>query len=329
MAALEVGAFRIRMSSRRVLNRLLDYAGIDPALAKDVFRVLDKLEKIGPQKVRLELTSGYRDESGDPIRGLGLPEAAVDAIERFLAVRGASRVAVLGELRELFDEVSGAQEDIDSLERVSNHLYALGYGDDVVQVDLSIARGLAYYTGTVYETVLLDAPQYGSVCGGGRYDDLVMRYLGERVPAVGASIGVTRLMAALTELGRLPEAPAAARVLVATMDEGLQDEYLEMAFALRRAGVATELYLGGPVRLGKQIKHADQLGIPIVLIYGSNERERGVVTLKDMAPGKLLSATLDDRDAWRAERPGQREVPRDEVVEQVRALLAEMGAAPA
>jgi histidyl-tRNA synthetase len=325
LIALEVGDFRVRFSSRMVLNRLLDYAGIPHDMATDVFRVLDKLDKAGPEKVRLELTTGYTDASGDPIRGVGLASAQVDAIDRFLGIRGIARGEVLSELGRLFADVPGAAEDIASLDLISRHLYALGYGDEVVAVDLSIARGLAYYTGPVFETVLVDAPQYGSVFSGGRYDGLVARYLGEQVPAVGASLGIDRLLAALVDLGRVPLRRSTAKVLVATMDEALMSEYLDLAFTLRRAGVATELYLGGPARLGKQVKYADRLGIPIVLIYGGNEHERQVVTVKDMAPGRSLARTIDDRATWREERPGQREVPRGELVAGVRQLLAEMG----
>ncbi len=130
---------------------------------------------------------------------------------------------MLAQVRELFAEVENAREQIDVVERISNHLYALGYDDDRVSLDLSIARGLAYYTGPVFEAILLDAPQFGSVFGGGRYDNLVMRFLGEPIPAVGASIGVDRLLAALTHLGKVSTKKATARVLVTNMDPALRD----------------------------------------------------------------------------------------------------------
>ena len=200
--ALEVGPFRVRYSSRGILNSLLVYAGIPAEQSADVFRVLDKLDKIGPKKVRLELTTGYVDSSGDPIAGVGLAGEQVDKIERFLAVPPDDRRETVARLRELFAGVEGAERRSRSSRRSPSHLYALGYGDDQVSLDLSIARGLAYYTGPVFEAILLDAPQFGSVFGGGRYDGLVMRFLGEKVPAVGASIGVDRLLAALLHLGR-------------------------------------------------------------------------------------------------------------------------------
>jgi histidyl-tRNA synthetase len=210
------------------------------------------------------------------------------------------------------------------VERISSHLYALGYGDDRVSLDLPIARGLAYYTGPVFEAVVLDAPQFGSVFGGGRYDDLVMRFLGERIPAVGASLGVDRLLAALAYLNKLDKRKATARVLVVNMDAALTDDYLAMTWELRRAGIPTELYLGNAKGPGKQLKYADQYDIPLVLLYGSNEKQQGVVTIKDMTVGREKAKAVEDRKEWLAARPGQTVAPRGELVAAVRKLLAEV-----
>lgn len=324
--ALEVGPYRVRFSSRALLNLLLAYAEISPELGAHVFRVLDKLDKVGREKVRKELTTGYVDDSGDPIRGVGLRHEQVDAIERFLAVRADSRSQVVGEVRELFAGVESATAEIDVVDRISKHLYALGYGDDKVALDLSIARGLAYYTGPVFEAILLDAPQFGSVFGGGRYDGLVMRFLGESIPATGASIGVDRLLAALIHLKRVGTRKATARVLVTAMDAALEGEYLAMTYELRRAGIPCELYLGA-ARVGKQLKYADAWGIPICVLVGSNEAAEGKVTLKDMEVGRAKAEQLAGRAEWLTERPGQREVPRAELVPAVRQMLAEIDAA--
>jgi histidyl-tRNA synthetase len=324
--ALEVGDYRVRYSSRGVLNALLGFAGIPPERGPDVFRVLDKLEKIGFGKVRRELTTGYVDESGDTIPGLGLADGQVDRIHRFLEVRGDGRQAVLDELSDLFAGVEGAAAEIEAVARIHRHLAAFGYGDDKVAVDLSIARGLAYYTGPVFEAALVDAPHYGSIFSGGRYDGLVMRFLGEAVPAVGASIGVDRLLAALVELGRVESRRSTAQVLVTVMDAALTEDYLALAFELRRAGVPTELYLGKPGGIGRQLKHADRSGVPIALLYGSNEKEQGLVTLKDLDLGRRKSEQIEDRSAWIEERPGQVEVPRGELVEQVRRMLERQAA---
>jgi histidyl-tRNA synthetase len=321
LTALNVGGYRVRFSSRSILNLLLAFAGIPAERSVDVFRVLDKLDKVGMQKVRLELTVGYVDSSGDPIRGLGLESAQVDKIERFLAISPEDRRQVLAELRETFGSLEGAEVELAKVERISEHLYSLGYGDDRVSLDVSIARGLAYYTGPVFEAVLLDAPQFGSIFGGGRYDDLVMRFLGERIPAVGASIGVDRLLAALIHLGRIGRQKSTSKVLVARMDPALEGECLAMVYELRREGIPAELYLGTAKGPGKQLKYADHWGIPIAVLYGSTEKERGIVTLKDMDVGRRKAETLARREEWLEERPGQREVPRGELVATVREML--------
>lgn len=325
LSALQVGRYLVKFSSRAILNLLLDYAGIANETGVDVFRVLDKLDKIGPEKVRLELTTGYTDESGDKIPGVGLTSAHVDRIESFLRVKSDVRRDVVSQLRDLFSGLPHAAVQIDVVARISDHLYALGYGDDRVSLDLSIARGLAYYTGPVFEAILLDAPQFGSVFGGGRYDDLVMRFSGQRMPATGASIGVDRLLAALTHLGKLGNRKSTAQVLVANMDAALIGEYRDMTWQLRRAGIAAELYLGSARGLGKQIGYADQCDIPITLIYGANEKAAGIVTLKDMAVGRAKASKVADREEWLAARPGQVEVPRADLVERVRGLLAQIG----
>lgn len=324
LTALKVGGYLVRFSSRAILNLLLSYAGISSEQATDVFRVLDKLDKVGMQKVRLELMQGYKDESGDTIRGVGLTGDQVDRIERFLAVKADNRRDVIAQTRALFTTVEGSREQIDAVERISNHLYALGYGDERVSLDLSIARGLAYYTGPVFEAILLEAPQFGSIFGGGRYDNLVMRFLGERIPAVGASIGVDRLLAALTHLGKIGTHKATARVLVTNMDPALAEDYLAMTWELRRAGIPTELYIGSGKGPGKQLKYADQYEIPIALLYGSNEKQQGIVTLKDMTVGREKAKAVGDRKEWLAARPGQTTVARANLVEGVRNMLAEI-----
>ena len=325
LSALDVGPYRVRFSSRRVLNLLLAYAEIAADRGAEVFRVLDKLDKIGAERVRKELTTGYIDDSGVKIAGLGLSSAQVDRIERFLAIGSGKRDDVLTQLREVFAGVSGAAEKIDVLARMARHLTALGYDDDRVQIDVSIARGLAYYTGPVFEANLLDLPRFGSVLGGGRYDELVTRFLGEKVPAVGASIGVDRLLAALVEIGRVKLTKSTAQVLVTTIDPAMTDDYVALAFELRRAGIRTELYLGTQKRFGKQVKYADQCDVPIVIVCGSDEKAKGVVTIKDMRAGKARAGEVAGRDQWREERPGQFEAPRGGIVAAIRDLLSKMG----
>ena len=324
MEALGVSNYQVRFSSRRVLNLLLAYASITPERAADVFRVIDKLEKIGRAKVRLELTTGYMDESGDKIAGLGLSLEQVDQIERFLAIQSPNRSGVIRQLHETFGSIPGANDEITVLEKMSHNLDVAGYHDNRVIIDLSIARGLAYYNGPVFETILLDAPQFGSVFSGGRYDDLVMRFLGERVPATGASMGVDRLLAALRALEKVKVRKSTADVFVTTFDPQMKDDYIAMTWELRRAGIRTELYLGAD-KAGKQIKYADKLEIPVVLLYGGDEKTKGVVTIKDMSVGRARTKQLtENRDQWLQERPGQFEVPRENLVAAIRELLAKI-----
>ena len=319
LTALNVGRYSVRFSSRAVLSLLLSFASIPAEQAVDTFRVLDKLDKVGLDKVRRELTTGYKDESGDVIRGLGLSQQQVDRIEKFLQIKG-DRREVLRQLHDLF----GDADELTQVARISDHLYALRYADDQVALDLSIARGLAYYTGPVFEAILLDAPQFGSIFGGGRYDNLVTRFLGERIPAVGASIGVDRLLAALTHLGAIAEHKATARVLITNMDPALTDDYLQMTWELRRAGIPTELYVGTAKGPGKQLKYADQYEVPLAILYGTNEKSQGMVTIKEMSVGREKTKAVGDRKEWLAARPGQTSVPRSELVASVRKLLAEI-----
>ena len=320
LTALEVGPYRVRFSSRTILNLLLKCADIPEALAQDVFRVLDKLDKIGPEKVKLELTTGYTDSSGDRIRGVGLDPRQVGVIEEFLSITGNTRTAVLERLGSLFSKVEGSAEELTVIETLSSSLSDLGYQSDRVALDVSIARGLAYYTGPVFEAVLLDAPQFGSVFGGGRYDNLVARFGGTALPATGASLGVDRLLAAIEHLHKGGQSKTTVQVLVTVMDDALSKECMLLGFELRRAGIRTEIDVSGG-RLGKQLKRANRLGIPYAVLMGSNEAERGVVTIKQMAVAGQQGSAVDDHESWKAARFGQKEVPRAEVADTLRALL--------
>ena len=311
--ALDAGPYRVRFSSRRILNLLLLRAGISEQKGPDVFRVLDKLDKTGRDKIRKELTSGYVDESGDRIRGVGLSEAQVDRIDEFLGIDG-DRAEALGKLGTLFHDVEGSQEELAVIGRISSYLDRLGYGSDRIALDVSIARGLAYYTGPVFEAVLLDAPRFGSVFGGGRYDDLVTRFTNRRIPATGASLGVDRLLAALSSMDRVRPRRSTSQVLVTVMDASLMPEYLALTYELRRAGIPAEMHVGESKRLGKQIQRADRLEIPYVVIMGSDEAGRGVVTLKEMGVGREKSREVSAHGDWKKARFGQQEVARADLV---------------
>jgi histidyl-tRNA synthetase len=297
-------------------------------MAHGVFRVLDKLEKIGVDNVAAELTTGRTDPSGDTIRGLGLSSAAVAKIKEFLALPKGRRAEVLAALAALFVSVPSAAEAIGELQFICSSLDALEIADEFVTLDLNIARGLDYYTGPVFEAVLTDAPEFGSVFGGGRYDGLVERFLGRKIPGVGASIGVDRLFAAMQKLGLVELVASTAQVLVTVMEPGRLNEYQVLTRRLRQAGINTELYLGEEKGLGKQLQYANRQQIPAAVIIGSDEFARGEVTIKDLILGAKLqdkkkTVVGKERDEWlRLMRTAQFSVPLDGCVDQVREVLA-------
>ena len=317
--------FRIRMSDRRILNTLLTRAGLEQAQGPEVFRVLDKLDRLGLEKVCLELTTGYTDESGAQIPGLGLKDEAVAVVRDFLAIGQEGdppRRAVIARLAAFFDDVEGADATIGAVTKTCDLLDRLGVSDEEAALDVSIARGLAYYTGPVFEVGLRDLPSYGSVASGGRYDDLVSRFSGTAWPGVGVSVGLDRLVAALAELDQLPSSgPAGAEVFVSVMDSERLDHCLEMARELRAAGLRVEVWSGTSKSFGKQMKHADRLGASLSLIAGGDEIKKGVVTIKRMEAAEALDTAALSRDEWLDERAGQAEVPRERLVESVLAAL--------
>ena len=207
-------------------------------------------------------------------------------------------------------------------------LAAQGYGADRIVIDPSVVRGLGYYTGPVYEAELtfdiLDDKgrkrQFGSVAGGGRYDDLVKRFTGQEVPATGVSIGVDRLLAALREKGRIGSV-SKGPVVVTVMDRDRMADYQAMVAELRNAGIRAEIYLGNPKNFGNQLKYADKRASPVAVIEGGDEQERGVVQIKDLALGARLSAEIETTEEWKAQ-PAQMEIRRGDLVAEVRKMIA-------
>ncbi len=327
LKALGIERFKVRFSDRKVLNSLLDFAGISHDSAHSVFRILDKLEKIGIDGVSAELTEGRIDASGDKIPGLGLNNNQVERIKEFIAVPKGKRREVLSSLESLFTKVESAKEAVEELRFVCNSLDALSISEDHVQLDLSIARGLDYYTGPVFEASLDDAPEFGSVFGGGRYDGLVERFLGRKIPAVGASIGVDRLFAAMEMLGLHRLAPSTAKVIVTVMEPSRLSAYQKLTRELREAGINTEMYLGEEKTLGKQLQYANRQQIPLAVIIGSDEFAKGEVTIKNLKLGgelqdKKKTAQGKEREEWlKLSRTVQVTVPLAETTHQIKKTL--------
>lgn len=314
----------IHLSSRRVLDRLLDYAAIPQNAGPTVFRVLDKRDKIGIFNVRRELADGYTDSSGAQIPGVGLTRRQINRLQVFLDIQGSERADVISQIRDVLRHVHGAAGEIDSLERVSHALAAADYGDDKVVIDVSVVRGLEYYTGTIFEAIVPAARDAGSFGGGGRYDSLLRKFLGDDLPAVGGSIGIDRVVAALDEQAKEAAERASARVLVANFDAAFTSECMHMTSELRRAGIATELYLGPEHTIRRQLKYADQRSVPLVVLYGADEHSKGIVAIKNMRRGRALSAAAGARNEWLASRAGQTEVRREDLIATITHALQEI-----
>ena len=329
LRALGIERFKVRFSSRKVLNSLMDFASVPHTGAHSMFRVLDKLEKIGLDGVTAELTVGRIDASGDKIPGLGFSRDQVSRIKEFIALPSGKRHDVLASMTELFRGVPSAGEALNELSFICNSLDELGIPDEHVLLDHSIARGLDYYTGPVFEASLVDAPEFGSVFGGGRYDGLVERFLGKKIPAVGASIGVDRLLAAMQKLGLVELAASTAQVLVTVMEPGRIVEYQKLTRELRQAGINTEMYLGEEKGLGKQLQYANRQQIPIAVLMGSDEFARNTVTIKNLKLGgrlqdKKATASGKEREEWlKLSRTAQVTVPKHECLENIRKMIGE------
>lgn len=301
MRALGVERFLIRVNNRKILNGLAGLAGFDPSLSAAVMTVMDKVDALGLDGVQAALTRraeppilSEEDKVGmepadlqayylppDEGWGAGISAEAAATIRSFMEISG-SPEEILAQVLALCDSEGIMAEGANELLEVVALLDAAGLPRESWAIDLSVARGLGYYTGPVFETILLDLPNFGSVYSGGRYDDLVTRFLPYGVPAVGASIGVDRLFAALKELDQLELTTSASDVLVTVMDRAHMADYMAMATELREAGINTELYMGSENRLGGQIGFAEHRGIPLVLICGGREFEAGNVQLKNL-----------------------------------------------
>lgn len=331
MDALEVPDYRVLINNRKLIDALLEDCGIpETARQKHVLRVIDKLGKVGVENVRRELGEGRIDESGDPIPGVKLEEAVIDRILAFVAIQADSRAAVVAAMAEKLSDSALAKEGLAEMEELAEALDALGVADTRTRFDPSLARGLDYYTGPVFEMILPGAREFGTVMGGGRYNQLVERFMKQPIPCTGMSVGLDRLLAALAHLD-LASAPATpVEALVVTMGNVPKAETLRLAGELRAAGIRTETFFASKkkMQMGNQLSHADHYGIPVAVIIGEDEIAQGVVSVKDLAAGKAGRADIDDRDAYReAGKTGQVTVARAEMVAAVRACLAPDGLA--
>jgi histidyl-tRNA synthetase len=293
MRALGFNNFTIRINNRQVLSGLL--AKLDLAeKTVPILRALDKLGKIGREAVAQEMmtTAGATAEQAEQVLKLAELSGSSDAM--------------LSQLSELLAGNALGEEGIERLRQILRGATASGVAEDKLQLDVSIARGLDYYTGAIFETFLGDLPGIGSVCSGGRYDNLAGLFTKQELPGIGASLGLDRLLAAMEELNLLEKVSTPAPVLVAFFDKDRLDDYLRIASLVRRAGIGVELF-PDPKKLGQQLQYADRRGFKIALIAGSRELDAGTIQVKNLAttqseevpleldavePGATLIATL-------------------------------------
>jgi len=339
--ALEVvgiprGDYVVKVNNRKVLNGVMEVAGVlDPSDPERfthergiVLRAIDKIDRLGDEGVRALLGAGRKDESGDFTKGAGLSAEQAEVVMGFVSAKRDSGAATVARLRELVGASVIGAEGVDELEQIADLLDRQGYGPDRIVLDPGVVRGLGYYTGPVYEAELtfeiLDEKgrkrQFGSVAGGGRYDDLVKRFTGQSVPATGVSIGVDRLLAALRAKGRTSGA-SVGPVVVTVMDRDRMADYMAMVADLRNAGIRAEVYLGNPKNFGNQLKYADKRQSPVAVIQGGNEADKDTVILKDLILGAQIAqnATLEE---WK-DRPAQVEIARADLVAEVRKMLGQ------
>lgn len=353
---IERGDYVIRVNNRKVLDGVMEAIGVtDEGQKLAVLRAIDKLDKFGVEGVRLLLGDGRKDESGDFTKGAGLSPEAGDVVIAFLEKDNLLQEIAEGryqsplrsenpERQTVNYEALWAQARIGAgeLSDLSVLVEASGYGPDRIRIDPSVVRGLEYYTGMVYEAALLfpvtnekgEEVVFGSVGGGGRYDGLISRFRGEAVPATGFSIGVSRLMSALKNLGKISTDTPQGPVVVCVMDRDIDSlaQYQRMVQDLRQAGLRAEMFQGNPKQFGKQLQYADRRNCPLCIIQGSQEREakdpetgapRPTIQIKDMIEGKREAAAFESNAEYKAARTGQYEVPADKLVEEVKKRLDE------
>lgn len=340
---LKRGEYVIKVSTRKLLDGVLEGINLSDVPENTrkrgaVLRALDKLDRLGPDGVRALLGKGRKDESGDVTPGAELEAEQITKVMTFVNVVGErpnsefdpvdnQRSRMIEAWRTSVRNSQIGMQGIEDLVAIESLVTSQGYDDVRVQFDGSIIRGLGYYTGTIFEAQLKfdvkndkdKVVEFGSVGGGGRYDDLVARFTGQKTPAVGFSIGVSRLLTAL-QMRKAAVAQTAPLVVVTVMDKAETASSFAMVRELRAAGIRAEAYVGTG-KMGDQFKYADKRGAALAIIEGSDERARGEVTIKDLALGAELAKSVESRAAWVANRQAQFPAKRASLVDEVRRAL--------
>jgi histidyl-tRNA synthetase len=344
------GQYLVQVNNRKVLDGVMESIGLGgeehSGRRLTVLRAIDKADKFPIEEIRKLLGDGRKDESGDFTKGAGLGEEQAGAV---LAYVGSKYAPVTGgeagngwdasfaQWRQVVGKSQIGQQGIDELAEMAQLFWSSDYRNDRINFDSSIVRGLEYYTGAVYEVALTSETRdekgrtvrFGSVGSGGRYDGLVSRFRGEPVGATGFSIGVSRLQAALTMLGKLDTTPEFGPVVVTVFDRDRVADYQKMVAELRNANIRAELYLGNPKNMGNQLKYADRRNSPCVIIQGSDEKDDPAgpqVLLKDLILGAELAKLEKDREEYlQKQGEAQTKVPQASLVGEVRKILDKHG----
>jgi histidyl-tRNA synthetase len=332
------GSYVVKVNNRKVLDGVMEACGLkgDASAGQrlTVLRAIDKMDRLGVEGVKLLLGEGRWDGGeegkGDFTAGAKLPPEAIEIVLDYVTSTGEDGAEKLARVSRRIAEAGGDPRGTSELTEILFLCDQSGYAKEQITYDPSVVRGLEYYTGPVYEVELtLETKdekgrpvRFGSVGGGGRYDGLVSRFRGEPVPATGFSIGVSRLQAALTMLGKLETKPEFGPVVVTVFDRDRVADYQKMVAALRNAKIRAELYLGNPKNMGNQLKYADKRNSPCVIIQGSDEKARGEVQIKDLIEGAKAAAAIASNQEWRESRPAQFSCREDELVAKVREVLA-------
>jgi histidyl-tRNA synthetase len=316
--------FEIRVNHRRLLAVMLDACKIHGAdEQKRVLRVVDKLQKIGDANVRKELGAGRVDDSGDTIKGVGLSGPTIDQLMSLIKIQGNSRKDVLDQLLTALPEASQYDPVFGEMRELDTYLASLGIPEMDVVFYPSLARGLEYYTGPIFEAYILAAPDIGAVIAGGRYDNLVDRFMETSIPATGASFGLDRFTAALRRLGRFGTTASLTKVLILSMPGVPTDHLLRIATSLRSESIPTEvLFQDTKAKLSDQLSLANSRQVSVALIVGIDEYQNGTISVKDLRAGLAARSNLDDREAFRkASKSGQITVPLADLVSSVKVVL--------
>ena len=334
LIGMDAEDYKFKLNNRKILSGIIQIAGIkenqmhpvDDTFFQNICRAIDKFDRLGLEGVRKLLGSGRRDESGDFTEGLNLSTGQIDFFTELLSSKG-SRKEFLTNLRNILKKSEIGTQGLNELEEMVDIFLASGYSEDKFSFDPSVVRGLGYYTGPVFEVELNkkiidnkgNEHSFGSISGGGRYDDLVKRFTGQNVPATGVSIGVDRLIAALQIEEKIKQ-NTLGPILVTVMDKERYKDYQKIVNMLRQGGLRAEIFLGNPKDLGRQLKYADQRKSPFAIIQGSEEAEKEIVQLKDLNLGSKLSETISSNEEWKA-HPSQFEVPLANLVSEIKTLL--------